>query len=1277
MPRNIEDLERLEADAINRLGKLDPSSELYDSISKSLENTSSLLDEHYKGLRKVDDSGKVTEEFPTRQPASVGNDSGDHEYFFEPSVTEVQAYLRRNPEALDRLRADDAPLRAWAEGESVPEIRTPNFEPNSGAITGYNVTPAKTHLDSLTTDQPAYGVVAEDMWRIARENAEKSGKAVKRYRDIKLGDDAWDYIKGGIKKGMSRVLAPAAIGAANAVSSRQAGPLYDAVGDLADYRQARMSPEEKATARAMGYNPEDAEDMASSEEITNRSPGATFAGELAGYGNPFNPSNLVQGGVTRALGYGGKGLAGSVIGRAGAAALGGAAANAEESVLGDMARYANEGAPIPIGEFAGNAALNAVGSAGIGAASGGVFDLGGQGIGAVRDAYRSWGRNAPLRTFERAGGEAGVFIPGMHPTEEMAKATQQADADALDETKAAYSPAGGVASDLAPEIRRSLETRLADEREITGKQMQEYYAHPAYNQKKVSARPAVEGLLDLAQRNFRERGPSDGAVMPMNPKSLDEIGGILRNYSQVEAHSTAEAPSVAAQTGGVVVPGELANRLYGLVRGDKNFVRPGQDAVIRPLEINAESLTILEDRIDTELDFARRQGAKDDPIWKRFNERVKAMRDEFLLYQDEAGNIVAPPPESVRPEPFAKDPGAVPPEGEMKVEAPPIEVKGGPPRKPEGLMGVGPGQPALPNGPFDPRAGKPQPKGGVDVLPQPVGVGGEGMAARPEGLYAVGPGRPPIPENPFDPRLPVSRERLSPAGQMNVQGGEYGPPPPLDPNARMGVGDRFNPEPVNPFNNNLDFVSQGGSISPQQTQQVQGTYNRPPEVRPEPVPQTQRNPYAFAKRGEPPHETPLPPSNRIEPQPDPSASPEEMAMRQHEIDDFLRKDREMNAADDRGGLEKMLDQQLEKAPKADQKEIDEIGAAQTADREQVAKDQKDYVEKLFAPGREARAAQADKVRVLSENKEVIDQAINQINEIERRLGGEGGLPPEQKKQMLLSVLEQKLGRKIDVEDLLRFGIISAGVIQLGTSDDENSAAVGAGILGFGLGRGKGKAPEAEAPKGPKKPTQPKEKLDSGKEVEGFSAMRHRQHVQQEGIERAMKLLGVEGNATLENRIRTFEQLPDRKEVDQTLLNEAIRIGKMQELRTAAGLNAYGTMKDRSAGGGSEGTLMKVLDVLGLRFYKLGEYLSGRHTRNTPPGDDGLFRNPYVRDPTTTLGEMQRTLVEDPARRLLDWTRGGPLSRKAGDRIYEALFGDNTVTVPVDEDEKKKRKSASP
>lgn len=1395
----------------------------YISLAQKLDGVGRAIDEHEADNRVTDEQGKLLKPPATRTPASwQPEDQEDYQWHFEPSIEEARAALKKDPGLLQRLDPMGDYSRVASEGQSDPYVAMQDPMAPQGA--GYR--PTETWLDRLSSSDKLYKDYAEHAWSQRLDKARSRYQGVRRYKDIPLEtENAKELISGGASKAVHDIAVPATLGAANSMTMNQAGPAYDALRDLADYRMSRMSPEELENAsKFAGTTPDDIEDLPHSEEIRNRNVPAYIAGNLRGYGSKFNPTNAVQMGVSDAASYGAR----DAMGRVGTAMLAGGLSNATESLVGDAARYANEGEAIPVGDMAQTMAINAGLSGVAGLATGGLFDAGGQGLAGGREKFRSFERNRPLRTLEQGGGAADGLAGVVAPAE-IGSAFEQARRNRMDPTKAPTTGEGNLAAELAPQLERSARTREVFNQDRIGKQMSAYYAHPDYRDIHGSAGPALQGVIDLAGEGMG-RSKTTGSPVPVNAPQLKRIGTILREFADPPVPiSNKVAYAEAHRTGAIVIPGEMANHFFADVLDP---VGPGQSVLLQPIELNAQALTKMEERIYDELGISKTRGMNDDPVWKTVNEGIKKTRDQFPLYQDEAGDLASIPPESIRDEPFPVDPGAVPAQEEMRVLNPPEQVRGGPQRKPEGLMGVGGPQPELP-GTFDRRAGKQQ-GAPADMLPRPIGVGGEGMVAKPEGLYGVGSGGPPIPKNPFDQRLPTSREAIGPLGQVDVQG-SYGPPPPLDPKARMGVGDRFNPEPVRAF------TEEGLPIPGKQTVGVQGSYNKPQRIEPDRAPTTERNPYGHVNRGQPEPEVPLPPSEPAEPRnpygngsktseeslsllagnklaidetappesasilrkdlslldviqdaselknnPDalavprpfvkgkledlgikPSHTPEQVKEMSREMDatwarrfgmsipdyhryleafhskkvrsvvEFKKKfpprsheaqprenegwkqflersdkaampersfdepthdfpiddktyQRELGetvptaaeeprvpterapraeAADARGGLERMLDDQLDSpdAPRVPNTEIEEIGALQTADREQVAADQKAYVDEIFSPGKAERAREVETVKKLIASKEVIDEALAIVNDVDRRLGGETGIPPEQKRSMLVGLIEKKLGRPVDVEDLIRAGLITAGLVQMATSDDENDSAAGAGIFGLGFGRGKkgNVEPEAFGPAKPKKPTQPTEKLENGQVVKGFSAMRARQHEDQTAIEKAMQRLGVEGDNTLEGRIRTYGQLKDRQKIDQALLDEANAIGKGDDLRRAAAANAYAELKDRSWGGGFKGWGNALIDFLGFRLYKGAEYPAGRY-------DFEHVRNPYVRAPDTAAGKIMQEHLGDPTRRLLDLTQGGPASRMGANELLDLL---RPKTTP--DEERKKRKSASP
>jgi len=1205
------------------------------------------LRDYTSSQRKVDENGRLTEEPPTlATPSAEGEGEDlDTDYFYEPNVGEVQDFFRRNPQTMDRLG-----LSGWAKGINTPEKREPVLDPMSGAPQGWNVVPAVSYLDALTEKDSQYGTIADEMYRQKSEEAKRYKTNLKRYRDVhfKPGSKV-DYVRGGAGWVGDRVAAPALMGVADAATLGQAAPLGDAITDLIDYEAGKR-----------GY---DIGPQPKAREVIGRNRPAYVAGQFAGYGLPRNPANLIQGELAgigeafaqRALGEAGKGF----VPRAAIATGAGGLTSAYEGAVQDFANAANEGASYTDASKAavGNLGMNA----GLGGLAGGALDLGASGVNTLRQGYRATPRNAPLRTLEAAGGGAHIG-KGVTAPEEIVRHYNESN-----KVGATGTAGDRAARAVAPDIERSLVKQGTDEHARIEGEMHEYFNHPDYNRIHKPTTPAIEALVDMSRGGFG-RDAVDGARVAMDPPTMKKIGGILKQYARPVPVDMKAADAPAKAVGGIVIEPELATHLFGDSL-DTGPILPGQAIVLHPVEVNAQGLTTLEDRIYRELNYSTTRGDTDDPVWNRFDKGIKDTRDQFPLYRDEAGKLVPPPPASVSQQPFSPDPEAARPSGEMRVLPPPERVAGGEVRKPPGLLAVGPGQPDLPSSPFDPRAGV-SPGVAADQLPRPIGIGGEGMVARPEGLFGVGPGGPSVPENPFDARLPTSQESIRPLATMEVQG-EYGPPPPLDPNARPGIGPHRRFEQHQP-------------VEPQPTQTVQGDYNKPPEVERAPI----------TERG-----MPKPKTFRImvveNGQPRPVAgmrvanSPEEAAsmvdtLNSYGTDEFVAQPvatkppesaPKLEApTDDRGGLEKMLDDKLEQAPKVPTEEIDEIGAAQTADREQVAQDQKDYVEDLFSPGREARAREMEKFTALAENPEVIEEAIAAVKRADERLGP---IPDDQKRMMVIKMIEAKLGRKIDEEDLIRAGLIGSGMVQLATDDDDSGE--GAAIAGMGFfGRGRkgtrsgipgGPSSVMDDLKGASNPPRPRqlEFDDNGELRKGFSALRAQQHDRLTHIEKAKQRVGVGKDQTVEDRIRTFGQQEGRLGTDETLLAEAKKIGKERQLRTAAGAAVYPHLKARSAFGGNEGMWKATLDFFGLRAYKGSELLAGRF-------DNDNLRNPFVADPSTTSGKVMKAMVSDPARRLFDWSGGAQGARHGDDirRIVEALQDDGYY-----EENKERRQRPAP
>lgn len=1346
--KQLSTLEDEEADLVDRIGGAVDGDE-YDAMSSRLSKVGSLLDRHYQSFRKTDDGGQLTEEpGQTRQPSSStpGSKQKEASFYFEPSLAEAREMYRKDPGLLRKLNLSEK----WGTGVSVPAMTL-----QSPDASGYGGIPQpraqQSFLETFSEDQEPYTALAEKLWADRLADAQARGEHVKRYKDVKARKgELGDYVKGGAEYIATRRVAPAAVGAANAASLGQAGPLYDAGREMYDYNQSRSRqiPEEHQvvtdpmTGMPMGTNetqPEtyDSRNLpASSQDIVMRSPLSAMAGGIAAYALAGNPSNLIQSTLAENMGYD----AADWLGKAAISGLSGSAANVLESGLGRYSEALQRGeGPIEAIPDVKDLALDSAMGFGFGAAG----DAGAQAARIGRNAYRE--AKPELRMLFNAGGDTS-FKTGVKAPPEV-----QGFLDEASKFRAVGSPGAIAADKLAPKIQSSLEAQQAAEKTRIGKQMEEYYGHPVYGKMKTSARPLVDAMIGLATGG-RTTAPLTGQRVAFNRENIRKIKNEFgSNWAQVQMVPAAKAPEFAHANDGTVIDNDLALELF-----DKK-VPAGQVPIVVVDPMDARTLTSLEDWIDDRLAYAKRAEGNSDTVYTTLNSAAKDMRDKFPRFEDEAGNLVPPPPETRSSQPYNPSEDLPPepsPEGSVSVLPRPREV-GEASVAPESRPGVGPGRPRM-FGPFDLRAAQ---QGGekASMLPRPMDV-----VDRPSMMYEATPGAGPgVPDvlDPFNLRQRTERIPMRGLETVPIAGGEYAEPQMVSQPDRPGIGQMRDPG---------DML--GPSVEPRATQQVQGSYNRPPNVEMEPAPATNRNPYGFAERGQPEPEVPLPPSERnpyrapalgdeslsllagnklaMNDAPPSSAGPtgdtgdlgavgpgqfavldqmdgiprertfatfaeaeaeakrlgahfkapsrfapineqqwrsgqrRDMSLEQQEIDDFLMGKTDVNPGnrerpietageevlppgrglprpDERGGLEMMLDAQLENAPKANQAEIDEIGALQTADREQVAANQKAYSDNV-SQAQEARSAEDKKMGELSQKQaseekgialandvspEGVEEAKAFVDNMDKRLGP---IPDNEKQGMIASILSKKLGRTVTVQDLVDAGLLGGGLAVAATDDDD--AGPGSAAMMFGMGRmfrGK-KAPVEEAPK-LTYPREPEAVLDDGRKVKGFSALRRQQHLAQGGIETAKQRVGATGDKTIRDRIIGFNR-GDDKIYDDALLAEAKRIGAEDELWKAAAAAGWLDLKNRHfLGTKGEGLVSRVADTAGPRLDRVAGILSG------------AGRNPLDSGPQDIMEHLWRAGVADPGRRFFDISRGSVGARYGNDAVslYNLLFGDES------------------
>lgn len=1019
---------------VSNLSEEDPH---YVGSMQKVSELTTRVNDFDASSRQVDDTGKLTADAEGVSAPIVGDavgEKGSYNFHFEPSVAEVQNLLRTRPELVQQYNLQD-----WVRGEAQAQTSEPVVDPMSGQVQGQTMNPSKSFLDTMTKDDDAYISVAEHLWQERAKQAEERGESLQRYSKVKLREQTPQYAAGGLQYNIERRLAPAAFGYADSFSAGQASPLYDAGKDLLDYERGRFgeTPEhtqdvtDPTTGQVVGENTvpkEEFGNIPSSQDVISRSPGSYIAGNIGGYASKLNPSNVVAEAAIKKLGYEG----GSALGKAGISAAVGGGVNAAESGIGAAARATQQG--LPWDEVASHAGGEAAMGGVTGFLGGGLFDTAAQTFGLMRQGIRERpGIQGNIKALEEAGGRPDV-IRGVVPPPEV-----QRHVDAAAAPGAIGSAAAQAAEEVAPHIQQNFEVQQSELQRQIADEKNAYFNHPAYSQQTVSGQPAIQGLADMASQGWK-RGPVSGAPMNIDPDKIDRLGNVIRTYSEAKVVPAQQASAVAAEMNGVQLDGELGNRIFGL--DAERAAPPGYVVIAVPLPFSARDITDLEELIDAELKMASAKGSNNDPIWTNLNRSIKQMRDEFPAFEDEAGNLVAPPPEERASQPFGQAGDLPPAEGRATVLPKPIPIEGQQAAPPEAQPGIG-AEPVLPQNPFDPRLPTSR-EAALQPMPAPRGV--EATQRRPEGLMGVGPGQPDLPSNPFDPRLPVSAEALNPkpmAAQptVGVTGGEYARPDVMPPEAKPGIGQ---------FRRRHGVDTE--ALNPQPTKAIQGgEYSKPPAIEPEaPKPPD-------TKRGMP--RTGQPPVEAIEPLKD-----NKLAMKLEEPTG-IKFPPEVQARIDDGTLADEAQQKRNWAKATGYQGGESLPAPTAKEWTDSTKETGEWYDDIVAPGAPARSAEAKRMEDLSsqmrgdDESRAFDEAKSQIDNIDKRLGP---LEPEQREKMLIGVLKERLGREVTREDLIKAGLITAGAVGAITSDDDDTvAAAGVGGLLLALGNPK-LSPEGQA-----------------------------------------------------------------------------------------------------------------------------------------------------------------------------------------------------------------------
>lgn len=790
MPITAKNVKEAEAYEDELRGKLaDTADPEYEETTAAYNKLSRGIDDYYKGQRKTDASGKLTAPAGARSGSIVqGNPKQKQfDYHFEPSVAEVRTLLKNSPELVKQYG-----LQSWLQPGATPPTSMPMVDTNSGAQIGANQEEPQTFVDAMNENSSAYQRIAEHMWRQKADQAKAAGVNLKRYKDIHFQKgQGEDFLKGGLEYNIDRRLAPAALGAADTFSAGAASPLYDMAVERANKigpNRDTQSLEDPSALDAPEYN--DVADpmsgqvmgtdeaqldtygsqMPTSQEVKDRAPGIYHGANMLAYGLPGVPTNLVQGTIAEGLGYGEKNAMGAAMRspamKAVVSGLAGGFGNAFEGAVRDTAEGVKAGKSFS--DIASDVGAGVPVNTGMGVVGGVGGDLIAQGSEAWRNRFRQI--NPDIRTMYNAGGDTSM-VRGVKPSPEVNELVRRGTVPRPPGT-----PGALAANELVPKIEGSLNDQdIANTRRI-GDQTEEYFNHPAYRDIRVKGTRLVQALVDMT-REGSFKSPVTGTSANLNPGLVHSVNKELGAAPWAEPRyvSPAESAALAHQTGGVVVDADTAQKMFG----PDDTVRRGDEAVIIPHEFTARELTTMENKVDRILKMYSEGDAPADPVYEHLNAALKDTRDEFPRWEDENGNLVAPPEEGSQ-SPFApaSEPKAQPgsPPEEMRVLPKPINIES--PRGPGGdAQGVGPGQPDLPGGPFERRAARPQvPESPLEAMARPIDVTDD-FQRRPEGLNGVGPENPQLylPRNPFE-SLPgptnsgILAESIQPNQRIDVQG---------------------------------------------------------------------------------------------------------------------------------------------------------------------------------------------------------------------------------------------------------------------------------------------------------------------------------------------------------------------------------------------------------------------------------------------------------------------------------------------------------------------------
>ncbi len=830
----------------------------------------------------------------------------------------------------------------------------------------------------------------------------------------------------------------------------------------------------------------------------------------------------------------GYGTTESLLGRGAVALTAAGTANAAENYATDVSRGVEAG--VPDSENFREAANSVPENYAWGQVYGAPFELASNVMRGFRQNVRESASNNDLKTLRNARGDTAILGDNFSGYVAPPEIRQ-------DVTAAAGWRHQGTAGDIAarrvaPQIQESLDNQLTEARKGIEAKNEAYFTHPAYQQLE-SSQDAVNAVLKLTDRGW-VKGVVTGKHLNVDPDKLVEIGDALDGVAEKQAfNNLVKAQAYAGKKGGTVVEGHVAAAMY-----PSAGFNPKHYVVIAASPMNASSLTELERRIDNALNISNNRGRKDDPVYESFQRSIKNVRDRFPYYVDENDNLIDPPgwipPASSGPTVPAKPRRT----GRPSKRAPSAAAQAVPDTEPT------PTDPGMPPTPKEPSTLGSEEFSLEEPTPKlPSTIGPEDVRALPP---STGPGGAPseIPAFEFTAEKIQRELGVSPEEAQRIVNRLNG----RDAEAVQLGSDEFSPAT--------------SSLGSDEVRQL------PPSTEPEFTP---KQPSAL----EWDEVEPLPssiPSDDVRALP-PSTEPRTRRS-------ITPEDEAANYPDE------------------------SVPGPMAQDWVDADKETGEWYEGIVRPGAPARSAEAQRMADLIEQqrgaaaevapKPGVEEAATRASQwIDAAFAGGDAPSASQRARMIAASVAHQVGRALTSDELKEVGKFvvpiagGAAISEAAGDDDETGTVLGAMVSGFGSGMGGSKKP----PSGPKG-RQLQARGPKGEDLSGFSALRRRQHLELERLQKAGAGLGADSDKSVQRKVLGFNQHSATPE-DAILLEEARKLGLEEELYRAAATGAYQRLKEQGTGGSPDdirgGTRNILSRILGPRIDALAGMFTGEPT----------------------------------------------------------------------------------